>query len=255
MRASDTDQRNERGTCSLIQTDEAAGRQRRGCPGAGAVAVHGHGRLGPVFRHVEPHLWGEHAQRQRVARRRQRRTPGVPVGAGRVCAQAERDAAQSTTLMDVFASVFGRVKTRRSCCPPPSIPLEGRARSMTATTIDFEWLSILSGWSLLNDSAALLRTPANAGLAWRDCSSATSSSLDSGSSWPPWLERWHDHRGRGAGRHVGCSVPGRCPGPGRYPLGQCPPRQRALRVRYRLCAQILAGLALAWVLTLARLST
>ena len=30
---------------------------------------------------------------------------------------------------------------------------------MTATTIDFEWLSILSGWSLLNDSAALLRTP------------------------------------------------------------------------------------------------
>lgn len=30
---------------------------------------------------------------------------------------------------------------------------------MTATTIDFEWLSILSGWSLLNDSAALLCTP------------------------------------------------------------------------------------------------
>jgi hypothetical protein len=29
----------------------------------------------------------------------------------------------------------------------------------------------------------------------------------------------------------------------------------ALRVRYRLRAQILAGLALAWVLTLARLST
>ncbi|BBQ11029.1 hypothetical protein WP1W18C01_13890 [Stenotrophomonas maltophilia] len=29
----------------------------------------------------------------------------------------------------------------------------------------------------------------------------------------------------------------------------------ALRVRYRMRAQILAGLALAWVLTLARLST
>lgn len=30
---------------------------------------------------------------------------------------------------------------------------------MTATTIDLEWLSILSGWSLLNDSAALSCTP------------------------------------------------------------------------------------------------
>ncbi len=30
---------------------------------------------------------------------------------------------------------------------------------MNATTNDFEWLSILSGWSLLNDSVALLCTP------------------------------------------------------------------------------------------------
>lgn len=30
---------------------------------------------------------------------------------------------------------------------------------MTATTIDLEWLSNLSGWSLLSDSGALLCTP------------------------------------------------------------------------------------------------